>query len=206
MATKAICRLVWRRFRRSVTGMIGLVLVLSLLVISLFADFFAPMDPKQPHLSFAPPDVVSFEAPDGSFSLLPYVYPIVETGEFDPVTFQPITGPDKTNPTPLGFFVKGYSLPSPVAHPGRPPFLRLDERQALSPARHRQVRSRHPLPRHHRIAHLADHRADRRHHHDHRGNQHRHHVRLSRRTGSTPGSSASSSSSSPSRSCRSTWR
>ena len=89
--------------------MMGLVLVLSLLVISIFADFFAPMDPKQPHLSFAPPDNVSFEAPDGSFSLLPYVYPMVETGEFDPVTFQPITGPDKTNPTPLGFFVKGYS-------------------------------------------------------------------------------------------------
>ena len=103
-------------------------------------------------------------------------------------------------------FREGLPLPSPVAHPGRPPFLRLDERQALSPARHRQVRSRHPLPRHHRIARLADHRADRRHDHDRRGNQHRHHVRLSRRQASTPGSNASSSSSSHSRSCRSIWR
>jgi peptide/nickel transport system permease protein len=104
--------LVWRRFRRSVVGMIGLILVISLITISVLGDFFAPMDPKQADLAFAPPDTVSFQAPDGSFSLLPYVYPIVETGEMDPVTFQPLTGPDTTNPTPLGFFVEGaeYNL------------------------------------------------------------------------------------------------
>ena len=101
--------LVWRRFRRSTIGMIGLVLVLSLLVISIFADFFAPMDPKQPHISFAPPDTISFTAPDGSFSPVPYVNPIIETGESDPISFQPLTGPDKSNPSPLGFFVKGHS-------------------------------------------------------------------------------------------------
>ncbi len=99
--------LVWRRFRRSVVGMIGLILVLSLIAISIFGDFFAPMDPKQSDLAFAPPDTISFRAPDESFSLFPYVYPIVETGETDPITFQPLTGPDKTNPTPLGFFVAG---------------------------------------------------------------------------------------------------
>jgi peptide/nickel transport system permease protein len=99
--------LVWRRFRRSVMGMIGLVLVTLLIVMAIFADFFAPMDPKQADIAFAPPDEISFFGPDGSFSLLPVVYPIIETGEFDPVTFQPMTGPDTTNPTPLGFFVKG---------------------------------------------------------------------------------------------------
>lgn len=100
--------LVWRRFRRSFIGMVGLVLVLAMLLIALFADFFAPMDPNAQNISFAPPDAISFEAPQGGFSLVPYVYPTVETGEFDPVTFQPLTGPDKTNPTSLGFFVKGY--------------------------------------------------------------------------------------------------
>ena len=100
--------LVWRRFRRSTMGIIGLVLVGLLIVVALFADFFAIMDPKLPALAFAPPDNISFEAPDGGFSLLPFVYPIIETGEFDPVTFQPLTGPDRTNPTPLAFFVKGY--------------------------------------------------------------------------------------------------
>jgi peptide/nickel transport system permease protein len=99
--------LVWRRFRRSLMGMIGLVLVVLLIVVSIFADFFAPMDPKQADIAFAPPDVISFFNADGSFSPMPIVYPIVETGEFDPVTFQPMTGPDTSNPTPLGFFVKG---------------------------------------------------------------------------------------------------
>ena len=99
--------LVWRRFRRSVVGMIGLILVLGLILVSVFGDFFAPMDPKDADLAFAPPDTISFRAPDDTFSLLPYVYPIIETGEMDPVTFQPLTGPDKTNPTPLGFFVEG---------------------------------------------------------------------------------------------------
>lgn len=100
--------LVWRRFRRSTMGMIGLVLTIALLVMAIFGDFFAPMDPKRAEIAFAPPDHVEFSAPDGSFSLFPYVYPIIETGEFDPVTFQPMTGPDKSNPTALGFFVKGH--------------------------------------------------------------------------------------------------
>jgi peptide/nickel transport system permease protein len=100
--------LVWRRFRRSPMGMMGLVLVGLLLVISVFGDFFAPMDPKRTELPFAPPDVIAFEDPAGNFSLLPYVYPIGETGEFDPITFQPLTGLVKDNPTPTGFFVTGH--------------------------------------------------------------------------------------------------
>lgn len=100
--------LVWRRFRRSTMGMIGLVLVITLLVVSVFADFFAPMDPKEPNLPFAQPDVVAFEDPDGNFSLVPWVYPIGDTGEFDPITFQPLTGLEKDNPTPTGFFVTGH--------------------------------------------------------------------------------------------------
>lgn len=101
--------LVWRRFRRSTMGMIGLVLVVLLLLVSIFADFFAPMDPKAANLPFAPPDVIAFEDPAGNFSLVPHVYPIGDTGEFDPITFQPLTGLIKDNPTPTGFFVPGYS-------------------------------------------------------------------------------------------------
>ncbi|WP_375598056.1 ABC transporter permease [Devosia sp. Naph2] len=100
--------LVWRRFRRSTMGMIGLVLVVMLLVVSVFADFFAPMDPKEPNLPFAPPELIAFEDPQGNFSLIPYVYPIGDTGEFDPITFQPLTGAVKDNPTPTGFFVQGH--------------------------------------------------------------------------------------------------
>ncbi|WP_309085723.1 ABC transporter permease [Chelativorans sp.] len=101
--------LVWRRFRRSFVGMTGLVLVSLLLLITIFADFFAPMNPRGTHIPFAPPDVISFTAPDGSFSIIPRIYPIGETGEFDPVTFQPLTGPILDDPTPVGFFVKGHA-------------------------------------------------------------------------------------------------
>ena len=101
--------LVWRRLRRSVTGMTGLVLVAALLLMAVFADFFAPMDPKEQGASFTPPDLVMFADANGAFSPIPKLYPIVESGELDPITYQPLNGPDMDNPIGLGFFVKGYA-------------------------------------------------------------------------------------------------
>lgn len=98
--------LVWRRFRRSVPGMIGLVLVSTLLIVSTFAEFFAPVDPNKPGTAFAPPDRISFFTPEG-FTLWPVAYPIVETDELDPITYQPLIGPDYDNPRPLVLFAKG---------------------------------------------------------------------------------------------------
>lgn len=100
--------LVWRRFRRSVIGMIGLVMVLGLIIMAVFADFFAPVNPKENGIGFAPPETISFRTADGGFTFVPRIYPIVETGDLDPVTFQPKTGPDFANPHILGFFVPGY--------------------------------------------------------------------------------------------------
>ncbi|QDY71014.1 ABC transporter permease [Qingshengfaniella alkalisoli] len=100
--------LVWRRFRRSVPGMLGLTLVSLLLIIAVFGDFFAPLDPKRPEISFAPPDKISFWTEENGWQLWPVAYPISEGEEFDPVTFQPIVGPDMSNPRPIRFFVKGY--------------------------------------------------------------------------------------------------
>lgn len=103
--------LVWRRLRRSVPGMLGLVLVALLLLVAVFADFFAPVDPRARNLSFAPPDRVSFRVPEGpeaGWRLLPVVFPIVEGGELDPVTYQPLTGPDYANPRALRLFAPGW--------------------------------------------------------------------------------------------------
>ena len=63
-------------------------------------DFFAPMDPKRagPRLRAARRTSAS-AAPTAASRSSRCVYPIVETGEFDPVTFQPLTGPDYDNPT-----------------------------------------------------------------------------------------------------------
>ncbi|MGY5810645.1 ABC transporter permease [Rhizobium sp. LEGMi198b] len=104
--------LVWRRLKRSWTGMGGLILVILLLLMSLFAEFVAPDDPKATDTGFAPPQVISFHDKDGNFVFQPRVYALAETDELDPVTFQPVVGPDYNNPRLLGFFVKGapYNL------------------------------------------------------------------------------------------------
>lgn len=104
--------LVWRRLKRSWTGMTGLVLVILLLLMSIFADFVAPIDPKATDTGFAPPQVMSFRDKDGNFTYPPRVYALVEGEELDPVTFQPLVGPDYDNPRLLGFFVTGaeYNL------------------------------------------------------------------------------------------------
>ncbi|EPE94660.1 ABC transporter permease [Rhizobium grahamii] len=99
--------LVWRRLRRSWTGMMGLILVGLLLLMAVFADFFAPMDPKATDVGFAPPQMISFHDKDGNLTYPPRVYALGESEELDPVTFQPIVGPDYDNPRMLGFFVPG---------------------------------------------------------------------------------------------------
>jgi peptide/nickel transport system permease protein len=100
--------LVWRKLRRSITGMIGLILVSLLLLMAIFADFVAPVEPKTPFVSYAPPDSVSFFSKDG-FSLRPMTFAMKEGTELDPVTYQPVIGPDLDNPRPIKFFVEGYA-------------------------------------------------------------------------------------------------
>jgi peptide/nickel transport system permease protein len=100
--------LVWRRLKRSWTGMIGLILVCLLMIMTIFAEFFAPVDPKLTGVGFAPPQAISMTDRDGNFVFPPRTYTIRETDEFDPVTFQPIVGPDYESPQTLGFFVKGF--------------------------------------------------------------------------------------------------
>ncbi|KXG87430.1 ABC transporter permease [Agrobacterium bohemicum] len=111
-ANETYTALVWRRLRRSFTGMVGLALVVLLILIAIFADFFAPADPRETGASFTPPQSISFKEKDGTFSIWPRVYAMAETEELDPVTFQPIVGPNYDNPHYLGFFVKGapYNL------------------------------------------------------------------------------------------------
>lgn len=105
---QSYARLVVRRFRRSISGMVGFVLVSLLLLMAVFADTLAPLDPKAPYLAFAPPTPVRFFDEQGHFHFPPIYYPVVETGEFDPVTFQPLTGPDLENPKQIHLFAQGY--------------------------------------------------------------------------------------------------
>jgi peptide/nickel transport system permease protein len=100
--------LVWRKLRRSVTGMLGLILVCLLLLMAVFADFVAPVEPKTPFIAYSPPDSVSFYTKQGGYQLRPVTYATKEGAELDPVTYQPLIGPDYDNPRPIRFFVKGY--------------------------------------------------------------------------------------------------
>lgn len=99
--------LVWRRLRRSAAGMFGLVLVCLLLLMAVFADFLSPADPKATGVAFSPPQLPVITERDGSLAWPPRVYPVRETDELDPVTFQPLIGPDYDNPQRIGLFVKG---------------------------------------------------------------------------------------------------
>ncbi|RWM99120.1 MAG: ABC transporter permease [Mesorhizobium sp.] len=99
--------LVWRRLKRSWTGMAGLCLVVLLLLMTLFAEFLAPLDPKATDIAFAPPQMASLHDKDGNFVARPRIYALAESTDLDPVTFQPIVGPDYDHPRLLGFFVEG---------------------------------------------------------------------------------------------------
>jgi len=98
---------VWRRLKRSWTGMAGLCLVVLLLLMAVFAEFLAPMDPKATDVAFAPPQAPVFHDKDGNFVARPRVYALADSADLDPVTFQPVVGPDYDHPRLLGFFVEG---------------------------------------------------------------------------------------------------
>jgi peptide/nickel transport system permease protein len=100
--------LVWRRFSKSFPGMLGFVMVAILLTVALFADFFAPVHPNAPGVAFAPPDKISWYVPGEGWRLMPVAFQIAESAELDPVTFQPIVGPDLENPRPIRLFVPGW--------------------------------------------------------------------------------------------------
>ena len=80
--------LVWRRLKRSWTGLLGLVLVCLLILMAVFAEFLSPVDPKATDVAFAQPQTISFRDKEGNFVFPPRSYPVRETEELDPVTFQ----------------------------------------------------------------------------------------------------------------------
>lgn len=79
--------LVWRRFRANRVGMIGAFLVLLLLIMTIFADFFSPYNPAQRDRDniYTPPANLHFFADDG-FHLIPFAHPV--TVALDPQTFE----------------------------------------------------------------------------------------------------------------------
>jgi peptide/nickel transport system permease protein len=99
--------LVWRRFRRSPVSIIGALMVLTLVILAIFADFFSPTSISTIDLeaSFIPPQRIHFIDADGKFHLRPFVYNYVYT--LDPTTFQVKWVEDQTKAYEIKFLVKG---------------------------------------------------------------------------------------------------
>ena len=99
--------LVWRRFRRSPVSIIGALMVLTLVILAVFADFFSPTSISTIDLqaSFIPPQQVHFFDAEGKFHLRPFVYNYVYT--LDPTTFRVMWVEDQTKAYEIKFLVQG---------------------------------------------------------------------------------------------------
>jgi len=107
MQNESYFQLVWRRFRRSKASLVGGCLVLTLITLAVFADFFCPTSIYHIDLksTFIPPQRVHFIDKDGQFHLWPFVYNYTYT--LNPKTFQVYWAEDESKPYEIKFFVTG---------------------------------------------------------------------------------------------------
>lgn len=100
-------KLIWWRFKKHKLAMFAGITLIVLYLLAIFAPFFSPHDPHEKSIQYreAPPQGIHFIGEDG-FSFRPLVYPLKK--ELNMETFQTIYTPDKSKPTPVRFFVRGY--------------------------------------------------------------------------------------------------
>ncbi len=99
-------QLVWRRFRRSKVSIVGGLMVVGLVFLAAFANFFSPTDISKIDLksSFIPPQQVHFIEQNGTFHLIPFVYNYTVTLD---KSFRPIWEEDTSKAYEIHFFVQG---------------------------------------------------------------------------------------------------
>jgi len=101
-------QLVWRRFRKSKPAIAGGIMIIGLMVLAIFSDFFAPYDPLELDMaaSFTPPSRIRFFDANGDFHFRPFVHN--QQVELDPVSYAPIWTEDQTVLYPVKFFIRGW--------------------------------------------------------------------------------------------------
>jgi peptide/nickel transport system permease protein len=101
-------QLVWQRFRKSKPAIAGAIMIIGLVILAIFSDFFSPYDPLELDMaaSFTPPTHIHFFDANGNFHFRPFVYTLQV--ELDPVSFAPIWTEDLTVLYPVKFFVRGW--------------------------------------------------------------------------------------------------
>ncbi|AEF81352.1 ABC transporter permease [Leadbettera azotonutricia] len=99
--------LVWRKFRKNKPGLVGSFMVIILIALAVFSDFFAPTDPMGLNMRFAyrPPQKIHF-FDNGKFTLQPFTYGL--TSEYHMDTGTAVWSEDTNQRFNISFFVKGF--------------------------------------------------------------------------------------------------
>jgi peptide/nickel transport system permease protein len=97
----------WQRLFQNPLARFGVTVLLIFYIAVIGADFFAPYDPydSQPNGSLLPPTRVYWQNDKGQW-IGPHVYPTTQ-GKVDVETGKRILSVDRSQPSPIRFFVKG---------------------------------------------------------------------------------------------------
>ena len=99
--------LIWLRFRRNRLAMAGLVLLVAMYLIILFAEFLAPDSYRKQNRDYiyGPPTPITFVGPDGRVGLRPHTFAV--TTVLNQATFKWDFELDRDTRVPIQFFVRG---------------------------------------------------------------------------------------------------
>ena len=101
-------QLVWQRFSRSRAAIVGGLMVVMLVILAMFPEFFSAYNFYSTALgdSYIPPTQIRFFDADGGFHLRPFVYK--QELVIDPVTYQARPEIDTENRYEVQFFVRSW--------------------------------------------------------------------------------------------------
>jgi peptide/nickel transport system permease protein len=100
--------LVWRRFRRSKASVFGGFMVLTLIILAIFAEFFSPnpINTIDLNAAFIPPHQVHFVDSEGNFHPIPFIYDYEMTMSLQ--TFEVFWAEDTSRLYHIQFLVEGW--------------------------------------------------------------------------------------------------
>jgi peptide/nickel transport system permease protein len=105
-------QLAWRKFKRNRLAMFGVIMLLLMYLMALFAGFLSPYGDRETHAEFARvgPHGLQFFDDSGTFHPVPFVYGL--SREMDRATFRMAITPNLEERYHLRFFVEGapYSI------------------------------------------------------------------------------------------------
>ena len=107
LSAESYWHLVWRKFRRNKPGLAGSYMIIILVSLAVFSDFFSPRDPMELNMQYTyrPPQRIHFFS-EGHFSLRPFTYGLAGEYSFETGTMN--WKNDTSQRFYIHFFVRGY--------------------------------------------------------------------------------------------------